>query len=80
MLVILGTIDGRDPAHSVGVTAQEAAEVMEWLGAKDALSLGIGGDTTLVSKGALANRPMDSWTATGPTERKVGKAVVVVNK
>ncbi|WP_329418411.1 phosphodiester glycosidase family protein [Streptomyces sp. NBC_01268] len=78
--LLLVTIDGRDPQNSVGVTAQEAAEVMKWLGAKDALSLGIGGDTTLVTKGALSNRPMDSWTASGPTERKVGNAVVVVNK
>lgn len=78
--LLLVTIDGRDPRTSVGVTAQEAADVMKWLGAKDALSLGIGGDTTLVAGNALYNRPMDSWTASGPTERKVGNAVVVVNK
>ncbi|MFD8146813.1 phosphodiester glycosidase family protein [Streptomyces sp. NPDC059708] len=78
--LLLVTIDGRDPATSVGVTVQEAAEVMKWLGAKDALSLGIGGDTTLVANGTLYNRPMDSWTANAPTERKVANAVVVVKK
>ncbi|MER8045979.1 phosphodiester glycosidase family protein [Streptomyces sp. NPDC094032] len=78
--LLLVTIDGRDPRTSVGVTMREAAEVMKWLGAKDALSLGAGGDTTLVAGDTLYNRPMDSWTAAGPTERKVGNAVVVVNK
>lgn len=79
---LLVTIDGRDPRTSIGVTAQEAAGVMQWLGAEDALSMGIGGDTTLVSESGstLYNRPMNSWTATGPTERKVGNAVVVVGR
>ncbi|MEV7617335.1 phosphodiester glycosidase family protein [Streptomyces sp. NPDC089799] len=78
--LLLVTIDGRDPLTSVGVTVQEAADVMKWLGAKDALSLGVGGDTTLVANDTLYNRPMDSWTASGPTERKVGNAVVIVKK
>lgn len=77
---LLVTIDGRDPNTSVGVTVQEAAEVMKWLGAKDALSLGIGGDTTLIANDTLYNRPMDSWSASGPTERKVSNAVVIVPK
>ncbi|MFJ7159817.1 phosphodiester glycosidase family protein [Streptomyces sp. NPDC101118] len=78
--LLLVTVDGRDPGTSVGVTLREAAEVMKWLGAKDALSLGVGGDTTLVANDTLYNRPMDSWTASGSTERKVGNAVVVVKR
>ncbi|MFI8519979.1 phosphodiester glycosidase family protein [Streptomyces sp. NPDC085481] len=78
--LLLVTIDGRDPHTSVGVTAREAADVMKWLGARDALSLGIGGDTTLVANDTLYNHPMDSWTASASTERKVGNAVVVVKK
>ncbi|MCX4986050.1 phosphodiester glycosidase family protein [Streptomyces sp. NBC_00572] len=78
--LLLVTVDGRSPGTSVGVTAHEAADVMRWLGATDALSLGIGGDTTLVANDSLYNRPMDSWTASGSTERKVGNAVVVVKK
>ncbi|MEU3404940.1 phosphodiester glycosidase family protein [Streptomyces sp. NPDC006670] len=76
----LVTIDGRDPSTSVGVTLQEAVQVMKRLGAKDALSLGTGGDTTLIANNTLYDRPMDSWTAPGPTERKVGNAVVLVKQ
>ncbi|MEV5972269.1 phosphodiester glycosidase family protein [Streptomyces sp. NPDC051921] len=76
--LLLVTVDGRLPQTSVGVTIHEAAALMQWLGAKDALSLGSGGDTTLLIKGTLYNRPMDSWRAAAPTERKVGNAIVVV--
>lgn len=76
--LLLVTVDGRLPQTSVGVTVHEAAALMKWLGAKDALSLGSGGDTTLLINGTLYNRPMDSWQATAPTERKVGNAIVVV--
>lgn len=76
--LLLVTVDGRLPQTSIGVTLHEAAAVMKWLGAKDALSLGSGGDTTLLVNGTLYNRPMDSWQATAPTERKVGNAIVVV--
>ncbi|MFJ7271316.1 hypothetical protein ACIQV3_32520 [Streptomyces sp. NPDC099050] len=48
------------------------------LGGKDALSLGIGGDTTLIANDTVYNRPMDSWIATSPTERKVSNAIVIV--
>ncbi|MFD5143223.1 phosphodiester glycosidase family protein [Streptomyces sp. NPDC058401] len=74
--VLLVTIDGRRPETSVGVTLHEAAEVMKWLGAKDALSLGVGGDTTLIAQGILYNNPMDVW-GTQTLERKVGTAVVI---
>lgn len=74
--LLLVTIDGRRPETSVGVTLHEAAEVMKWLGAKDALSLGVGGDTTLIAKDTLYNRPMDVW-GTQTLERKVGTAVVI---
>ncbi|MEW1626088.1 phosphodiester glycosidase family protein [Streptomyces sp. NPDC089173] len=51
--LLLVTIEGRDPALSVGATLPEAAEVMKWLGAEDAVGMGSGGDTTLVAKDAL---------------------------
>ncbi|GAA3507305.1 phosphodiester glycosidase family protein [Streptomyces showdoensis] len=76
--LLLVNVDGRLPQTSVGVTVHEAAAVMKWLGAKDALSLGSGGDTTLLINGTLYNRPMDSWQAAASVERKVGNAVVVV--
>ncbi|MFF3619093.1 phosphodiester glycosidase family protein [Streptomyces sp. NPDC002467] len=56
----------------------EAAAVMKWLGAADALSLGSGGDTTLLIKGSLYNRPMDTWQSPTPVEHEVGNAIVVV--
>ncbi|MEU8763697.1 phosphodiester glycosidase family protein [Streptomyces sp. NPDC048659] len=76
--LLLVTIDGRLPQTSVGVTVPEAAAVLKWLGARDALSLGSGGDTKLLVKGTLYNRPMDSRQAAAPTECRVGNAVVVV--
>lgn len=76
--LLLVTVDGRLPQTSVGVTLHEAAELMKWLGAKDALSLGSGGDTTLLINNTLYNRPMDDWRAPAPTERKIGNAIVVI--
>ncbi|MET8500023.1 phosphodiester glycosidase family protein [Streptomyces microflavus] len=77
--LLLVTIDGRDPALSVGATLPEAAEVMKWLGAEDAVGMGSGGDTTLVAKDTLYNRPVDDWG--GPLrERPMSNAVVIVEK
>ncbi|CAM5256429.1 Phosphodiester glycosidase domain-containing protein OS=Streptomyces microflavus OX=1919 GN=G3I39_14390 PE=4 SV=1 [Streptomyces microflavus] len=36
---------------------------MKWLGAEDAVGMGSGGDTTLVAKDTLYNRPVDDWAA-----------------
>ncbi|WP_306318271.1 MULTISPECIES: phosphodiester glycosidase family protein [unclassified Streptomyces] len=77
--LLLVTVDGRNPAVSVGVSWPEAADVMKWLGATDAVGLGSGGDATMVVNGALANSPMDDWGAQ-PVERKVSNAVVIVPK
>lgn len=76
--LMLVTIDGRNPGYSVGVTLPEAAQVMRWLGASDAVGLGSGGDTTLVVGGSLYNRPWDEWEDTALRERRLSNAVVVV--
>ncbi|MFE7516507.1 phosphodiester glycosidase family protein [Streptomyces sp. NPDC057540] len=76
--LMLVTIDGRNPGTSVGVTLPEAAEVMKWLGARDAVGLGGGGDTTLMVENTLYNRPRDQWKDTASTERAMSNAVVVV--
>ncbi|MFI9748135.1 phosphodiester glycosidase family protein [Streptomyces sp. NPDC052494] len=78
--LMLVTIDGRNPQASVGVTLPEAARVMEWLGARDAVGLGSGGDTTLMVENSLYNRPWDQWEDTAPRERAVSNAVVVVKR
>lgn len=75
--LLLVTVDGRDVESSVGVTWTEAAAVMKWLGATDAIGLGSGGDATMVVGGDVANRPMNDWGSPS-TERKVSTAVVVV--
>ncbi|MFC9588743.1 phosphodiester glycosidase family protein [Streptomyces sp. NPDC056944] len=78
--LMLVTIDGRNSQGSVGVTLPEAARVMEWLGARDAVGLGSGGDTTLMVENTLYNRPWDQWKDTAPHERAVSNAVVVVKR
>lgn len=78
--LMLVTIDGRNPQTSVGVTLQEAARVMEWLGARDAVGLGSGGDTTMMVENTLYNRPWEHWQATAPSERPMSNAVVVVKR
>lgn len=77
--LLLVTIDGRDPALSVGATLPEAPEVMKRLGAEDAVGMGSGGDTTLVAEDTLHNRPVDDWG--GPLrEAPMSNAVVIVEK
>jgi exopolysaccharide biosynthesis protein len=57
--VLLVTVDGRRPGHSVGVTLPEAAGLMRSLGARDALNFDGGGSTTMVVRGRVVNRPSD---------------------
>ncbi|WP_188195083.1 phosphodiester glycosidase family protein [Nonomuraea sp. SYSU D8015] len=73
--IILLTVDGRRPAHSVGLSIPEVAEVMRSLGAVDAINLDGGGSTAMVVGGALQGTPSDS---TG--ERPDGDAIVVLPK
>lgn len=59
--LILLTVDGRQPAHSVGVTLPELADLMLELGAADALNLDGGGSTSFYLRRAdgsvVTNRP-----------------------
>ncbi|MGI5292235.1 phosphodiester glycosidase family protein [Nonomuraea polychroma] len=71
--IILLTVDGRRPAHSVGLSIPEVAQVMRGLGAVDAINLDGGGSTAMVVGGALQGVPSD---ATG--ERPDGDAIVVL--
>ncbi|MEU4693484.1 phosphodiester glycosidase family protein [Actinoplanes sp. NPDC023714] len=77
--LLMVVVDGRRPGISVGVTIPEAAAVMKWLGATDAMMLGMGGDSTLVINDILYNRPTDDWEKDF-TERRVGNAIVVTKK
>ena len=61
--LIFLTIDGRQPAHSVGVTLPEMADLMLELGAHDALALDGGGSTSFWLRrpdgSVLTNQPSD---------------------
>jgi len=60
---IILTIDGRQPAYSVGVTLPELADLMIELGAHDALNLDGGGSTSFYLRRAdgtiVTNQPSD---------------------
>jgi hypothetical protein len=70
--LILATVDGRKPGVTVGASLPEAAELMRWLGARDAMNLDGGGSSTMVLKNKVLNDPSDG------TERPVGDAVLIV--
>jgi hypothetical protein len=55
--VLLVAVDGGDTEWSVGVTLVEAAQLMRWLGATDAINVDGGSSTTFVDHGRLTNRP-----------------------
>jgi hypothetical protein len=57
--LLLVTVDGRRRGWSAGVTLVEAARVMRYLGATEALNLDGGGSTTMTVGGKLVNRPSD---------------------
>jgi exopolysaccharide biosynthesis protein len=66
------TVDGRQPAVSVGMSLQELAEYLLSLGAVDAMNLDGGGSTTMYLDGKVVNTPSDK-----DGERKIGDAIVV---
>jgi Phosphodiester glycosidase len=70
--LLLVTIDGRRPGHSVGASFAESAAVMRALGARDAVNLDGGGSTGMTVGGALVTLPSD---ATG--ERPIGDALLI---
>jgi hypothetical protein len=65
-------IDGRQPAHSVGMRFAELVALCDRLELTDALNLDGGGSTSMVVRGVVVNKPSD---ATGP--RPVSDALVV---
>jgi hypothetical protein len=69
----LVTVDGRNPAISLGMTFAELQRLAERLRLTDALNLDGGGSTTMVVRGVVVNHPSD---ATGP--RKVSDALLVL--
>lgn len=70
--LLLVTVDGRAPGHSVGASFEESAALLRALGARDAVNLDGGGSTAMTVGSALLTRPSD---ATG--ERPIADAIVV---
>jgi phosphodiester glycosidase len=69
--LLLVTVDGRQSGYSVGMTMDEAADLMIGLGAVEAINLDGGGSTAFVVDGSVVNRPSDRAV------RRDGKTVVV---
>jgi exopolysaccharide biosynthesis protein len=70
--LILVTVDGRRPGETVGASMVEAARLMVWLGARQAINLDGGGSSAMIVKGKVVNRPSDG------AERGVGDALLIL--
>jgi hypothetical protein len=70
--VWLITVDGRNPALSLGMNFAELQALARRVGLVDALNLDGGGSTTMVVNGSVRNHPSD---LTGP--RRVSDAITV---
>ncbi len=68
------TVDGRQPALSIGVSLKDLAKYLKGIGAWDALNLDGGGSTTMWVRGNVVNSPSD---AAGP--RTVSNALLIVS-
>jgi hypothetical protein len=71
----LVTVDGRNPAISLGMSFAELQNLAKKLNLVNALNLDGGGSTTMVVKGKIVNHPSD---AAGP--RKVSDALIVTRR
>lgn len=78
--LILVTVDGRN-ANAHGMSLQELASILKWLGSTEAMNLDGGGSTTMYLKGAtpsgIVNYPSDNKQFDHGGERKVANAILV---
>ena len=70
--ILLVTVDGRQPGHSVGMSLVMLSDLLLEFGAVEAINLDGGGSTAMVIRNKLVNKPSD---ATG--ERPVSDAILV---
>jgi exopolysaccharide biosynthesis protein len=70
--ILLVTVDGHQPGHSLGLSLAEGARLMIGLGAINAMNLDGGGSTAMVVKGELISSPSDP-----AGERPVGDAIYI---
>ena len=71
--VLVVTVDGRQPAVSVGMSLPELADLLLEFGATEAINLDGGGSTTMMVSGALVNKPSDQ-----AGERPVSDALLML--
>jgi hypothetical protein len=57
--MLLVVVDGRQPGYSRGMTLRELAELLQRLGATQAMNLDGGGSSEMVVNGLTASRPSD---------------------
>jgi hypothetical protein len=62
---LLVTVDGRQPAVSVGMTLYEATDLLIGLGATEGINLDGGGSTTFVRSGNVVNKVSDVQVRSG---------------
>jgi hypothetical protein len=70
--LLLVVVDGRQPGYSVGMTLVELTDLMQSLGAQNAINLDGGGSSAMWVNGLRVTRPSDG------VERGVGSALVVL--
>ncbi|MFC7677914.1 phosphodiester glycosidase family protein [Paenibacillus sp. GCM10028914] len=78
--MIMLVVDGRQPGFSEGVTLTELSQIMQELGAVDALNLDGGGSATFVARmpGETDRKVMNSPSDGG--ERRTANGILLVNK
>jgi len=57
--VVMMTVDGRQPGHSLGADEHDLGALMKGLGCSDALNLDGGGSSVLILDGAILNSPSE---------------------
>lgn len=72
--LVIVTVDGRQPATSIGMSLYELALYLRQLGCWQAMNFDGGGSTTMVVRGEVVNRPSDRFGA-----RSVANALLVVS-
>lgn len=80
--IILLTVDGRFKKQADGMTLDELAKVMRWLGCKEAINLDGGGSTTMFVRGkpngGIVNHPSDNNRFDYEGERPVSNAILLL--
>lgn len=72
--LFLMAVDGRQKGYSMGANLYECAQLMQWLGATEALNMDGGGSTTMVFWDPVMNTPrlLNRPTQDGKYQRPVG--------